>query len=159
MNPNSSSESSDGEEEWETISYEVVCQILDYHLDSSKLPCDLKHEVQVNTSDVSEANLSIGIKPNNIVDVQLNEVKLFYLITPSQMAEYQKKCTQLSVIYEYMSPTIQILKLSEIHHIRSKPIRQLLLQFDCLTLIWGVLHHRTFTDDDETQQLVLPHCL
>ena len=39
VNPNSSSESSDGEEEWETISYEVVCQILDYHLDSSKLPC------------------------------------------------------------------------------------------------------------------------
>ena len=28
VNPNSSSESSDGEEEWETISYEVVCQIL-----------------------------------------------------------------------------------------------------------------------------------
>ena len=82
VNPNSSSESSDGEEEWETISYEVVCQILDYHLDSSKLPCDLKHEVQVNTSDVSEANLSISIKPNNIVDVQLNEVKLFYSITP-----------------------------------------------------------------------------
>ena len=78
VNPNSSSESSDGEEEWETISYEVVCQILDYHLDSSKLPCDLKHEVQVNTSDVSEANLSIGIKSKNIVDVQLNEVKLFY---------------------------------------------------------------------------------
>ena len=83
MNPDSSSESLDGEEEWETISFEVVCQILDYHLDSSNLPCDLKHEVQVNTSDVSEANLSIGIKPSNIVDVQLNEVKLFYLITPS----------------------------------------------------------------------------
>ena len=49
VNPNDSSESSDGEEEWETISYEMVCQILDYHLDSSKLPCDLKHEVQVNT--------------------------------------------------------------------------------------------------------------
>ena len=48
VNPDSSSESSDGEEEWETISYEVVCQILDYHLDSTKLPCNLKHEVQVN---------------------------------------------------------------------------------------------------------------
>ena len=122
MNPNSSSESSDGEEEWETISYEVVCQILDYHLDSSKLPCDLKHEVQVNTLDVSEANLSIGIKQDNVVDVQLNEVKLFYLITPSQMAEYQKKCTQLSVIYEHIANNSKP-KLSEIHRIRSKPIR------------------------------------
>ena len=77
MNPDSSSESSDGEEEWETISYEVVCQILDYHLDSSKLPCNLKHEVQVNITDVSEANSSIGIKQSNIVDIQLNEVNSF----------------------------------------------------------------------------------
>ena len=29
VNPDLSSESSDGEEEWETISYEMVCQILD----------------------------------------------------------------------------------------------------------------------------------
>ena len=158
MNPNSSSGSSDGEEEWETISYEVVCQILDYHLDSSKLPYNLKHKVQVNITDVSEANSSIGINQSNIVDVQLNEVKLFYLITPSQMAEYQKKCTQLSVIYEHVASNYRP-KLSEIHHIRSKPIRRLLLQFDRLSLIWDVLHHHTFMDDDETQQLVLPHCL
>ena len=43
VNPNSASESSDGEEEWEAISYEMVCQILDYHLDSCKIPCHLKH--------------------------------------------------------------------------------------------------------------------
>ena len=122
VNPDSSSESSDGEEEWETISYEVVCQILDYHLDSSKLPYNLKHEVQVNITDVSEANSSIGINPGNIVDVQLNEVKLFYSITPSQMAEYQKKCSQLSVIYEHVANNSRP-KLSEIHHIWSKPIR------------------------------------
>ena len=28
-----------------------------------------------------------------------------------------------------------------------------------LSLIWGVLHHHTFQDDDEVQQLVLPQCL
>ena len=72
--------------------------------------------------DVSEANSSIGINQSNIVDVQLNEVKLFYLITPSQMAEYQKKCTQLSVIYEHVTNNSKP-KLSEIHRIRSKPIR------------------------------------
>ena len=158
VNPDSSSESSDGEEEWETISYEVVCQILDYHLDSSKLPYYLKHEVQVNITDISEANSSIGINFGNIVDVQLSKVKLFYSITPSQMAEYQKKCSQLSVIYEHVANNSRP-KLSEIHHIRSKPIRQLLLQFDRLSLIWGVLHCHMFMDDDETQQLVLPHFL
>ena len=136
----------------------MVCQILDYHLDSSKLPYNLKHEVQVNITDVSEANSSIGINQSNIVYVQLNKVKLFYLITPSKMAEYQKKCTQLSVIYEHVANNSRP-KLSEIHRIRSKPIRQLLLQFDQLSLLRGVLHCRMFMDDDETQQLVLPHCL
>ena len=47
-NPNSSSESSDEEEEWETISYEMVCQILDHYLDSTKLPYNVKYEVQTN---------------------------------------------------------------------------------------------------------------
>ena len=42
---------------------------------------------------------------------------------------------------------------------RSKPIHRLLLQFDRLSLIWGVLHHHTFQDDDKVQQLVLPQCL
>ena len=66
VNPNSSSESSDDEEEWETISYEVVCQVLDYHLDSSKLPYAIKQEVQTNIMDVNEANLSEGFNPINM---------------------------------------------------------------------------------------------
>ena len=49
--------------------------------------------------------------------------------------------------------------MSEIHRIRSKPIRHLLLQYDQLSLIWGVLHRRTFQDDDEIQQLILPSIL
>ena len=158
MNPDSASESSDGEEEWEAISYEMVCQILDYHLNSSKIPCYIKHKVQVSTADVSEANSSIGIKSPNLVDVQLNEVKLFRSITPSKMAELQKRCNQLSVIYEYVANNKKP-KLSVIYRIRSKPIRHLLLQFDHLSLIRGVLHRQTFTDNDEIQQLVLPHCL
>ena len=72
LNPDSASESSDGEDEWEAISYDMVCQILDYHLESSKIPCQIKHEVQVNSADVSEANSSVGVKIPNIVDAQLN---------------------------------------------------------------------------------------
>ena len=64
----------------------------------------------------------LALNQSNIVDIQLNEVKLFYSITPSQMAEYQKKCTQLSVIYEHVANNSKP-KLSEIHCIRSKPIR------------------------------------
>ena len=118
-----------GEVEWEAISYDVVCQILNYHLDSCKIPCNIKHEVQVSTTEVDEANLSIGIKSPNIVDVQLNEVKLFQSIPPSKMVELQKKCNQLSVVYEYVASNRKP-KLSVIQRIRSKPIRHLLLQFD-----------------------------
>ena len=157
-NPDSSSESLNGEDEWEAISYDVVCQILDYHLDSRKIPRNIKHEVQVSTAEVNEANLSIGVKSPNIVDAQLNEVKLFQSIPPSKMAELQKKCNQLSVVYEYVARN-QKPKLSVIQRIRSKPIRRLLLQFDRLSLICGVLHRRTFTDDDEIQQLILPQAL
>ena len=47
-NPDSSSESSDGEEEWKTITYEIVCQIVNYHLNTNKLPYQVKHEIQTN---------------------------------------------------------------------------------------------------------------
>ena len=136
------------EEEWEAISYEMVSQILGYHLDSSKIPCQVKHEVQVSTAAVREANSSIGIKTPNVVDIQLNQVKLFHSIPPSEMAELQKRCNQLSVVYEYVANNVKP-KLSVIHHIRSKPIRYLLLQFDRLSLIRGVLHRRTFMNDNE----------
>ena len=122
VNPNSSSESSDGEDEWKTISYEVVCQILDYYLDSSKLPYSAKQKVQINIVDVNEANLSEGFNSINVVDTQLNQMKVFNSITPSQMAEYQKKDTQLSVIYECVTNNSKP-KPSEIHCIWSKPIR------------------------------------
>ena len=153
-NSNSSSESSDEEEEWETISYDMVCQILDHHLDSTKLPYNVKYEVQTDIADVEVANVSLGFSQVNLIDVQLNKVKLFDSIFPSQMAEYQKRDTQLSLVYEYMASNHKP-KLSKIHHVRSKPIRGLLLQYDWLSLIRGVLHCQTFKDDDEVQQLIL----
>ena len=116
-NPDSSSESSDNGEEWETISYNMVCQILDHHLDSVKLPYVVKYEVQTNIADVEMANTSLGLSSNNIIDVQLNKVKLFDSISPSQMAEYQKRDIQLSLIYEHVASNSKP-KLSEIHRIR-----------------------------------------
>ena len=118
----------------------MVCQILDHHLDSTKLLYNVKYKVQTNITDVEVANDSLGLNQANLIDVQLNEVKLFNSISPSQMAEYQKRDTQLSIVYEYVASNHKA-KLSEIHRVRSKPIRQLLLQYDWLSLIQGVLHH------------------
>ena len=84
----------------------------------------------------------------NIINAQLREVKLFNSITPEQMAEYQKKDLQLSLVYDRVSKNLKP-KLSEIHRIQSKPIHRLLLQFNQLSLIRGVLHRHSFKDDDE----------
>ena len=154
-NPDSPSESSDDEEEWDTISYEMVCQILDHHLNSTKMPYHVKHEVQNNIMEVDKANKLEGFKSTDIIKVQLREVKIFNSIMPERMAEFQKKDPQLSLVYDKVLSKTKP-RLSEIHHIQSSPTCRLLLQYDRLSLIRGVLHHHTFKDDDETQQLILP---
>ena len=129
-NPNSSSESSDDEEEWDTISYEMVCQILNHHLNSTKLPYHVKHEVQTNIMEVDEANKLEGFKSTNIVNSATKRGE--NLSTPlcqNKWMEYQKKDPQLSLVYDKVLSKSKP-RLSEIHHIRSRPTRRLLLQYD-----------------------------
>ena len=116
VNPDSSSESSDDKEEWEAITYQTVCQILNYHLGSSKLPRHLNHEVQTNITDIERANKSLGLKSDNVVNVQLRQVKIFNSIMPKEMAELKKKDNQLSTVYKCIATNSKP-KLSEIHHI------------------------------------------
>ena len=75
----------------------MVCQILNHHLDSTKLPYHVKHEVQTNIADVDRANQIEGFKSTNVIDMQLREVKIFNSIMPKQMVEYQKEDSQLSI--------------------------------------------------------------
>ena len=66
-------------------------RILDHHLSSTKLPYQVKYEMQSNVPDVEVANVSAGLKSANVIDSQLKGVKLFSIILPKQMEEYQKK--------------------------------------------------------------------
>ena len=136
----------------------MVCQIIDHHLGSSKLPYHLRYEAQTNVAEVDVANRSLGFSNSDLINVQLREVKLFDTILPKQLAEYQKRDTQLAHIYECVTNQSKP-KLSAIHRVRSKPVCRLLLQYDRLSLIRGVLHRRTFQGDDELQQIILPQCL
>ena len=96
-NPDSPSESSDDDEEWEPISYGMVCQIIDHHLGSTKLPYHLRYEAQTNVAEVDVANSSLGFSNSDLINVQLCEVKLFDTISPKQLAEYQKRDTNWHV--------------------------------------------------------------
>ena len=107
--------------------------------------------------DIDTANQLIGLKPTSFIDVQLCEVKLFDTISPSQMAEYQKRDTQLSYVYECIAGNSKP-KISEIHCIRSKPICKFLFQFDSF-INTGCSASSYILDDNETQQLILPQCL
>ena len=126
-------------------------------LDSTKMPYNVKLEVQNNVAEVSVANQSLGLPNSSIIDIQLYEVKLFDMIMPKQMAEYQKRDTQLAHVYECVATNSKP-KLTVIYHIKLRPVHRLLLQYDLLSLIRGVLHHRTFQDDNEIQQIILPQC-
>ena len=147
-NPDSLSESLDDDEEWETISYGMVCQIIDHHLESTKLPYHLRYEAQTNVAEVDVANRSLGFSNSDLINVQLREVKLFDTILPKQLADYQKRDPQLAHVYECVTNQSKP-KLSAIHRVKSKPVHRLLLQYDRLSLIRGVLHRRTFQGDDE----------
>ena len=104
------------------------------------------------------ANRSLGLSSSDLINIQLREVKLFDTILPKQMADYQKRDPQLAHIYACVANQSKP-KLPAIHHVTSKPVRRLLLQYDRLSLIRGVLHRWTFQGDDEMQQIILPHCL
>ena len=127
--PDSLSESSDDDEEWETISYGMVCQIIDHHLESTKLPYHLHHEVQTNVTDVGVANRSLGFSNSDLINVQLREVKLFDTILTKQLADYLKRDPQLAHVYGCFANQTKP-KLSAIYRVRSKPVRRLLLQYD-----------------------------
>ena len=129
INPDSSSESLDDDEEWETVSYGMVCQILNHHLDSAKLPYNIKLKVQNNTAEVNVAYQSLGFSNSNITDIQLREVKLFDTISPKQMVECLKRDTQLVHIYECVASNSKP-KLTAIYCVKSRSVHRLLLQYD-----------------------------
>ena len=93
------------------------------------MPYNLKHEVQSNIAEVDVDNQSLGLSNLNIINVQLHKVKLFNTISPKQMAEYQKRDTQLAFVYECVSNNSKP-KLTAIHRIKLKPVHRLLLQYD-----------------------------
>ena len=91
----------------------------------------------------------------NLIEVQLNELKLFPSIPISKMGEEQWKDSLLTLLYKLVQKNSKP-KLSQINQIQSKLICKMLLQFDQFSLIKGVLHHRAILHSEKVQQLVQP---
>ena len=102
LNPDSSSESEDDDDNWETISYGMVCQSINHLTNSMKILFAVKYEIQNNEMETSKVNKMIFGKSShtNLIEVQLNELKLFPSIPISKMGEEQWKDTLLTLLYE-----------------------------------------------------------
>ena len=145
------SESKDDSDECEVISYSLVCEAVDLCLNSTKIPEDLKQEVQ----DISCAIMEEEDMNENKIVSSLNAVSTFEQVTPKQMAEEQQKDPTLELVYQLVTAGEKP-KTSAIAKIKSKAVRKYLLQFSRLTLKKDVLHRLYIHNDVEFHQMVLP---
>ena len=78
----------------------------------------MKYEIQNNEMETSEVNKIIFGKNSktNLIQVQLNELKLFSSIPISKMGEEQWKDPLLTLLYELVQKNSKP-KLSQIHQI------------------------------------------
>ena len=131
LKPDSSSESEDDDDNWETISYGMVCQSINHITNPTNIPFHVKYEIQNNEMETFEVNEIVFGKNSetNLIQVQLNELKLFSPIPISKMGEDQWKDPLLTLLYVLVQKNSKP-KLSEIHQIQSNLIRKMLLQFD-----------------------------
>ena len=144
-------ESEADSDECEVISYSSVCEAVDLCLNSTKIPKDLKQQVQdiscaiMEEEDINEDEIVSGI----------NAVSTFEHVTPEQMAEEQQKDPTLELVYQLVTAGGKP-KTLPIAKIKSKAVQKYLLQFDRLTLKKGVLHRLYIHNDVEFHQMVLP---
>ena len=132
---NSFTKSEADSEEFEVISYSSVCEAVYLCLNSTKIPKDLKQEVQNISCAIMEEE---GINENKIVS-SLNAVSTFEHATPEQMAEEQQKDPTLKLVYQLVTAGEKPKTLA-IAKIKSKAVRKYLLHFNRLTMKNGVLY-------------------
>ena len=128
-------ESEADSDECEVISYSLVCEAVDLCLNSTKIPEDLKQQVQDISCAIMEEE---DINEDEIVS-DINAVSTFEHVTPKQMSEEQQKDPTLELVYKLVTAGEKP-KTSAIAKIKSKAVQKYLLQFDRLTLKKGVLH-------------------
>ena len=163
---NSKSESTDSNEvevisysatcgEAETIPYSLVCEALDQCLNGSKIPEDLKQEVQEISCTVQ---LIVEKEDKQELDKRVNmvdAVSIFGKVTPEEMKEEQQKDLILKLVFKQITSGEKP-KTSTITKVKLKAVRKYLLQFNQLTLKKGVLHCLYINNDVEYHQLILP---
>ena len=110
-------ESKADSDECEVISYSLVCEAVDLCLNSTKIPKDLKQQVQDISCAIVEKE---DINENEIVST-INAVSTFEQVTPEQMSEEQQKDPTLKLVYKLVTAGEKP-KTSAIAKIKSKAV-------------------------------------
>ena len=140
----------DVEEEYEVLSYNVVCQTLNDHTDSTKFHHNLRYAMQ---EEVLTGNVRV-----DQIHVECNDISVLPEISAEEMRFQQLQDPNLvDVIKQIESQTR--LPFKEIRKRSSKVMRKSLLQYDKLVIKNGVLCRVIVDEGSEYHQLVLPNNL
>ena len=134
-------------DEYETVSYTVMCDDLSEVIKGEKLPLDLKRAVQMEISQQAPESGKINVH-SEMVDI-LSRVTL------SMMKEAQEEDVDISKTIHYVKFGKKLM-LAQIRKVKSRPVQRCLRQFNKLVFWQGVLHRVYKQDGAKPHQLILP---
>ena len=134
-------------DEYETISYAVMCDDLSEVIKGEKLPLDLKRAAQAEISQQAPDSRKINVH-SGMVDVLSR-------VTPSMMKEAQEEDIDISKTIHYVKSGKKPM-LAQIRKVKLRPVRRYLHQFKRLVFRQGVLHRVYEQDGAKYHQLILP---
>ena len=134
-------------DEYETLSYAVVCDELCEVIKGEKLPLDIKKAMQ--------AERTKQLPDREKISAHSEMVDILHKVTPGMMKEAQKEDIHISKAICYAKfgkkPA-----LAQIHKIKSRPVHRYLHQLDWLVFHQGVLHRVYEQDGSKYHQFILP---
>ena len=136
------------EEEYETISYEVISDDLTELIDWIKIPIELKKEIQRSIHEEPKRESDNIQGTSAMVDV-LSKV------SPEMMRQSQEEDPEIGKVRHYVMLTRKP-SLAQIRKLKSKTVCRYLQQFDWLVFIKGVLHRMYEENGSKYHQLILP---
>ena len=136
------------EEEYETISYEVISDDLTELIDRIKMPMELKNEIQKSIQEEPKG------ESNNIQGTSAM-VDVLSKVSPEMMRQAQEEDLEISKVRHYVMLARKP-SLAQIRKLKSKIVHRYLQQFDWLVFIKGVLHRVYEENGSKYHQLILP---
>ena len=137
--PNCKLESDSDSDDPVVLSYATICTIIELVLDDTKIPFNIKKEVQAASNLLEGENNVPQFHAVPNLTVQTSAVSVFNQVPVATMTKAQSKDSVLGLVIPFMCKGVKP-KGSVIAKNRGKAACKYLLQFDCLVLKQCVLY-------------------